>query len=112
MDHCQIDTRIMAYVQELQRSIQDNGLQNPVLVTGKEGKWHLHPGKCRVLALTGLGIDHVPAVVVHHPRNDALLDRLSDKCYQICSEEQLQAHFTGDCWCKMTHRGIRVAKQK
>ena len=92
---------------KLEGNIRSQGLQNPVLVTWRNGSYHLHPGKCRVFALKNLGIDTVPAIVCwYHSQKPAKMAAE----YEIVSPEQLREHFVGDIAPEMTRRGIRTPK--
>ena len=93
----------------VQNSIRKVGLLNPVLVTWKNGSYHLHPGKCRAWALKNLGIDTIPAIVCwYHGQKPAKMAAE----YEIRSAEQLKRHFVGDIAPEMTRRGIRTPKKR
>jgi hypothetical protein len=96
-----------AELTKLEGNLRSQGLINPVLVTWKNGHFHLHPGKCRVFALKNLGIDTVPAIVTWHGRTKH--PNITAE-YEIRSAEQLKEHFKGDIAPEMTRRGIRTPK--
>jgi ParB family chromosome partitioning protein len=49
---------------ELKRSIEAIGLQQPVVVHEKEGKYHLIIGQRRYLACKSLGLQQIPALII------------------------------------------------
>jgi hypothetical protein len=97
------------FIDKLEGNIRANGLQNPVLVTWRNGRFNLHPGKCRVWCLRNLGINTVPAILVWY--GDNLPVRI-DTEYEIRSAAQLSEHFEGDIAPEMCRRGIRTPKKR
>jgi len=107
--HADYDERLEHLVEGLRRDIEQNGMQNPLLVTRKGDKWIIHPGKCRAKALVQLGETHAPAVVVDYNRvGDA--SSIPEGCEFLDSVERVQELFTGDCVVEMSHRWLTVKK--
>ena len=110
--HCEPDDRkVLAYIQELKRDILANGLLNPLLVTIKDGRTTIHPGKCRARALLELGWEYAPAVVVDFSRvvDSTSLDKT---CVFLDDPDHVASLFTGDCAVEMSYKGLVVKKKR
>lgn len=109
--HSDYDERLRHYVEQLKEDISKHGMHNPLLVTRKNGKWIIHPGKCRAKALLQLGYTHAPAVVVDY---DAVYgsDRIPAGGTFLDNLEDTQALFSGDCRVEMSHRWLTVKKAR
>jgi hypothetical protein len=110
-EHMAEDDRLRAYIEHIKISIWEKGLENPLLVTRKNGKSTIHPGKCRAKALLSLGRSIAPAVVVDFDRIvDS--DGIPEGCTFLDNLEDAQSWFSGDCVVEMTHRGLTVKKKR
>ena len=108
LEHCEMTPRLQGEINELAQNIGRHGLRNPVIVTGMAGMWNLHPGKCRAAAMKMRGFLSIPAVVIdydHHLLPDTAL-------YEITTESQFQAHFTGDLEPTFNRRFARTPRKR
>lgn len=110
-EHSDYDERLRNYVEHLRRDIEQNGLKNPLLVTRRNDKWIIHPGKCRAKALRSLGWETAPAVVVDFQRI-VESDGIPDGCEFLDNVERVRELFTGDCRVEMSHRGLVIKKAR
>ena len=109
--HSAVDLKLKRYIERISADIWHRGMINPLLVTIKQGKATIHPGKCRAAALKRLGRRHAPAVVVDFddPQGNK---ELPEYCVPITSKEQAQSYFSEDCLVEMSHRGLTVKKAR
>jgi len=108
--HCEPgDKKLLEYIEVLKTSILSEGLLNPLLVTIKDGRTTIHPGKCRARALLELGWEYAPAVVVDFSRVvDA--SSLDKTCVFLDDKDDVASLFTGDCAVEMSYKGLVVKK--
>lgn len=109
--HADYNSKLERQVEALSADIAKYGLINPLLVTRKNGKKIIHPGKCRAKALKLLGISHAPAVVVDYDRV-VESDAIPAGCKFLDSVEQTSELFRGDCRVEMSHRVLTVKKSR
>ena len=109
--HAAVDAKLRRFIEDLKIDIFSHGMKNPLLVTIKDGKATIHPGKCRAAALKGLGRSYAPALVVNFddPKGDR---EIAPQCVPITSKEQAQSYFSEDCLVEMSHRGLTVKKKR
>ncbi len=59
------EARVRLRVESVKRSVPQDGVRNPVIVYMKpDGRFKLHPGKCRITAVRELGWTTIPALII------------------------------------------------
>jgi hypothetical protein len=99
---------VKKYIVKLAEDIEENGLQNPLLVTVSTTQLVVHPGKCRVAALKLLGFETCPALF-YDPAGPN--QALRPGCRPI-TRKQARALFGGDATLKTDHRYVSVGKTR
>ena len=106
------DPSLIPVIDDLVEDISQNGLRNPVLVTCKNTKWIIHPGKCRSRACARLGWTHIPAIIVNYDLPGFQYWKIPEGCTALASQSQVNQRLDKDMRGKMCHRWLTVKRIK
>lgn len=110
-EHAAVDWRLLDEIRLLREDIEENGLRNPLVVVCKHGVWNVHPGKCRHAAISQLGWDEFPALVVNYDLPGYQSQAIPEHCRALATEGDFRRLFDEDMYVKVTHRFVTVHRK-
>ena len=88
------EARVRRRVDSIKESLPKDGMRNPVVIYMKpDGRFKLHPGKCRITAARELGWTTVPALIIdkyeqYPPKNEAGKPITPEEGEKLFSDDQ------------------------